>query len=72
MITPNKRVETILRTIAANFVTAADAIKDGDERKMINWTECGLKQLEPLLNSIELLHPDDKSVIRKFLDNNQN
>lgn len=71
-IEPKKRVEVILRTIAGHFTTAADAIRDGNESKMRNWISCGLECLEPLLRSIEMLHPEQKSIIKKIQSDIEN
>jgi len=71
-IDPKKRVELILRGIAENFVTAADAMKAGDEAKMLNWLKCGLGCVDPLMKSIEMLHPKDESVARKIQENTEN
>lgn len=71
-IDPKKRVELILRGIADNFVTAANAIKAGDEGKMLNWLKCGLGCVDPLMKSIEMLHPKAESITKKIQENTGN
>lgn len=65
-IDPKWRVEIILRSIAGNFTTAADAMKAGDEDKMKNWLRCGVQCLEPLERAIEMLHPKTDTIIKKI------
>lgn len=71
-IDPKKRVELMLRSIASNFTTAADAIRDGDEAKMQNWLKCGVECLDPLIRSIEMLHPKEESITKKIQENTGN
>lgn len=70
-IDPKKRVELILRGIADNFKTAADAMRDGDEAKMLNWLKCGLGCVDPLMQSIEMLHAKD-TIIEKLKSDLEN
>lgn len=57
-IDPKKRVALILRGIAGNFITAAEAIEVGDESKMYNWIRCGMNCMPPLADAIKMLHPN--------------
>lgn len=70
-IDPKKRVELILRGIADNFITAANAMKAGDEDKMLNWLKCGLGCVDPLMQSIEMLHQKN-NVIEKLKSDLEN
>lgn len=69
---PKQRVAVILLGIADNFRTAAEAIKNGDERKMQNWIKCGLKCLEPLERAILMLHPETKPIAERLDSDTQN
>jgi len=71
-IDPKKRVEIMLRGIAQNYSTAADAIRDGDEAKMLNWLKCALGCQEPLIRSIEMLHPEQKSIQERLKNDTEN
>ncbi len=71
-IDPKKRVEIILRSIAQNFMTAADAIRDGDEAKMANWMNCAAECREPLARAIEMLHPELKSIAERLKNDTEN
>ena len=54
-----KRVELILRMMADNYTTAADAIKAGDLEKMRNWLQCAANSLTPLAEAIDMLLPGE-------------
>lgn len=71
-IDPKERVRVILLSIADNFRTAAEAIKSGDEAKMQNWLNCGLKCLEPLSRAIGMLHPETKPITERLDSDTQN
>ena len=71
-IDPKKRVEIILRTMAQNFNTAADAIRDGDEAKMFNWINCAGKNHDPLFRAIEMLHPEKKDITERLKNDTEN
>ena len=71
-IDPKIRVKTILLSIADNFKTAAEAIENGDEVKMCNWLNCGLKCLEPLCRAMEMLHPERQSITERLKEDTKN